>query len=91
MIVSGAFESMPEADREAVLAAVGAGFTEEGTFTHDGTLSSFTFRCQVEGEDENEAAGRAIVALDKYGVPYRVLRTAVTDMRDIKIRRKKKG
>lgn len=91
VIVSGVFESMPEAGRQAVLAVEGVAFTEEGTFTHDGTLSSFTFRCQVEGEDAQEATGRAIAALEKYGVPYRVLRTALTDMRDIKIRRKRKG
>jgi hypothetical protein len=39
-------------------------------------------------DGEREATERAVAALDAYGYPYRILRVAVTDMRDIKIRRK---
>jgi hypothetical protein len=66
-------------------------FTEAGTFTVDANLSAFTFRCQVPaGPDDGEehAARRAVAALDAHGHPYRLLRMAVTDMRDIKVRRK---
>ncbi|GAA3099561.1 DUF6204 family protein [Streptosporangium carneum] len=94
VIISGKFEGLTDAGREAILAAGGVAFTEAGTFTHDGSLSAFTFRCQVPagpGDGENEAAGRAVAALDAHGQPYRILRTAVTDMRDIKIRRKGRG
>ncbi|GAA4235805.1 hypothetical protein FHR32_008518 [Streptosporangium album] len=91
VIVSGTFDGLSEAGAAAVLAAGGAAFTEAGTFTHDGSLSAFTFRCQVPAgpdDGENEATRGAIAALDAHGHPYRVLRVAVTDMRHIKIRRK---
>ncbi|MDP9848639.1 DUF6204 family protein [Streptosporangium lutulentum] len=89
--IRGTFDGLSDAGRAAVLAAGGAAFTEAGAFTHDATLSAFTFRCQVPAgpdDDENEATRRAIAALDAYGHPYRVLRVAVTDMRTIKIRHK---
>ncbi|OUC98709.1 DUF6204 family protein [Streptosporangium minutum] len=94
VIISGKFDALTDSGRDAILAADGIAFTEAGTFTHDGSLSAFTFRCQLPagpGEGENEATGRAIAALDAYGQRYRILRTAVTDMRDIKIRRKGRG
>ncbi|MFI6802410.1 DUF6204 family protein [Streptosporangium canum] len=94
VIISGKFDALTDSGRDAILAAGGVAFTEAGTFTHDGSLSAFTFRCQLPagpGDGENEATGRAIAALDAYGQRYRILRTAVTDMRDIKIRRKGRG
>ncbi len=94
MIVSGRFGDLDETGRAAVLAAEGLGFSERGSFTHDGTLSAFTFRCQVPaGSDDGEqdASRRALAALDAYGQPYDVLRLAVTDMRAIKIRRSRSG
>ncbi|TKK89513.1 hypothetical protein FDA94_08975 [Herbidospora galbida] len=90
VIISGRFGTLGESGRASILAATALGFTERGAFTHDGTLSSFTFRCQVRadpGDGEHEATQRAMAALDAYGQPYDVLRVAVTDMRDIKIRR----
>ncbi|GAA2276527.1 hypothetical protein GCM10010149_19610 [Nonomuraea roseoviolacea subsp. roseoviolacea] len=89
--ISGAFAGLDEAGRAAVRAAGGAAFTEAGTFTFDDSVSAFTFRCQVPaGPDDGEAEATrgALAALDAHGHPYRVLRTAVTDMRDIKIRRR---
>ncbi|MEU5863369.1 MULTISPECIES: DUF6204 family protein [unclassified Nonomuraea] len=91
MTIRGKFDGLDEEGRAAVLGAHDTAFTEAGTFTHDGTLSAFTFRCQVAagpGDGEHEATGRAVAALEAYGVPYQVLQVAVTDMRDIKIRRK---
>jgi hypothetical protein len=89
--ISGKFDGLTEAGRAAVLAASEVAFTEKGTFSHDRDLSAFTFRCQVPaGPDDGEAEATegALAALQAHGVPYRVLRTAVTDMRAIKIRRK---
>ncbi|WP_424528157.1 DUF6204 family protein [Sphaerisporangium viridialbum] len=89
--ISGKFDGLTDAGRAAVLAAGGAAFTEMGTFTHDSTVSAFTFRCQAPAgpdDGENDAIQKAIAALDAHGHPYQVLRVAVTDMRQIKIRRK---
>lgn len=89
--IRGKFDGIDEEGEAAVLAAHDIAFTEAGTFTHDGSVSAFTFRCQVPAgpdDGEPEATGRAVAALEAYGVPYRALQIAVTDMRDIKIRRK---
>ncbi|WP_326692454.1 DUF6204 family protein [Streptomyces sp. NBC_01795] len=96
--IRGTFGELDEAGRAALLEEAegfGASFTEAGTFTCDSSLSAFTFRCQIpppaEGEEADEegwAALRAADALEAHGHPHRILRLAVTDMRDIKIRRK---
>ncbi|WP_433508734.1 DUF6204 family protein [Nonomuraea sp. CA-143628] len=91
MTIRGTFQGLDETTREAVRAAAGAAFTETGTFTHDQSVSAFTFRCQIPAgpdDGEHEATAAAMAALDAHGHPYHVLRIAVTDMRDIKIRRK---
>ncbi|TYB62288.1 hypothetical protein FXF51_26675 [Nonomuraea sp. PA05] len=87
--IRGKFNGLDEQGRAAVLAASGAAYTEAGTFTHDATVSVFTFRCQVPVDgDEDDAGLGAMAALEAYQVPYEILKLAVTDMRDIKIRRK---
>ncbi|MGW1676077.1 DUF6204 family protein [Saccharopolyspora sp. NPDC002376] len=92
--IRGKFDGISEAGREQVRAASGAAFTEGGAFTHDASVSAFTFRCQVpvhgDDDDEQAATQRALAALDAHGYPYQVLRVAVTDMRQIKIHRKGK-
>ncbi|MFD1537234.1 DUF6204 family protein [Nonomuraea guangzhouensis] len=91
MMIRGKFDALDDTAREAVRAAGNAAFTEAGTFTHDQSVSSFTFRCQVPAgpdDGENEATRAAMAALDAHGHPYQLLHVAVTDMRDIKIRRK---
>ncbi|MFG2075431.1 DUF6204 family protein [Nonomuraea maritima] len=91
VIISGRFGDLDDAGRAAVLAASEVAFTERGAFTHDATLSAFTFRCQVPAgpdDGEQDATRRALAALDAYDQPYDVLRVAVTDMRDIKPRRR---
>jgi len=90
-MIRGTFDGLDEAARKAVLAAGGAAFTEAGTFTHDQSVSAFTFRCQIPAgpdDGENEATNAALAALDAHGHTYHLLHVAVTDMRDIKIRRK---
>ncbi|MFF5205386.1 DUF6204 family protein [Streptosporangium sp. NPDC000396] len=89
--IQGKFSGLDDAGRAAVLATGGAAFTEAGTFTHDQSVSAFTFRCQVPAgpdDGEREATQAAVAALETHGHPHHVLRVAVTDMRDIKIRRK---
>lgn len=90
-MIRGTFDGLDDAAREAVVAAGGAAFTEAGTFTHDQSVSAFTFRCQIPAgpdDGENEAISSARAALDAHGHSYHLLHVAVTDMRDIKIRRK---
>ncbi|MGP3988259.1 DUF6204 family protein [Streptomyces sp. 3N207] len=101
MTIRGTFTGLDETGRAELRERAdgfGASFTEAGTFTCDSSLSAFTFRCQVppppEGEEPDEetwAALRATEALEAHGHPHRVLRLAVTDLRDIKIRRKGRG
>lgn len=89
--IRGKFDGISEAGREQVRAASGAAFTEAGTFTHDASVSVFTFRCQVpvgDDDDEKVATRRALAALEAHGHPHQVLRVAATDMRQIKTRRK---
>ncbi|NRQ33495.1 hypothetical protein HII36_16800 [Nonomuraea sp. NN258] len=86
--IRGTFDGLSEAGRAAVLAAGGVAYTEEGTFTHDQSVSAFTFRCQMPAgpdDGEAEATAMAMAALAAHGHPHRVLRVAVTDLRTIKI------
>ncbi|PZG06994.1 DUF6204 family protein [Nonomuraea aridisoli] len=90
--ISGRFTGIDDAGRAAVRAAGGLAFTEAGTFTHDASVSAFTFRCQVPagpGDGEDEAALGAMAALEAHGQPHEILRLAVTDLREIKIRRRR--
>lgn len=98
--IRGTFGGLSEAERATLLAdneGFGAAFTAPGSFTCDDSLSAFTFRCQVPpppGEEPDEpgwAVLRATEALEAHGHPHRVLRVAVTDMRDIRIRRKRRS
>ncbi|MFD7920773.1 DUF6204 family protein [Streptomyces sp. NPDC059740] len=93
--VRGKFDGLTEADRTALKATrdpFQAAFTPEGTFSYDTSVSAFTFRCQVpaaaEEDGEAEATAGALAALDAHGLPYQVLKVAVTDMRTVRIRRK---
>ncbi|WP_235030833.1 DUF6204 family protein [Nonomuraea solani] len=91
MTIRGKFTGLDDAGRAVVLAAGGAAFTEAGTFTHDSSVSAFTFRCQVAAgpqDGEDEAALGAMGALEEYALPYEILKIGVTDMREIRIRRK---
>ncbi|GAA3012932.1 DUF6204 family protein [Streptosporangium longisporum] len=94
VLISGTFGELGDADRSRLSSGAGllpGGFTEAGTFTCDAGLSAFTFRCQVPPEEDDDEPGvtrRAMAVLEAHGYPYRILRVAVTDMRDIKIRRK---
>ncbi|MER6951169.1 DUF6204 family protein [Nonomuraea sp. NPDC000554] len=91
VMIWGKFDGLDDAGRAAVQVAGGAAFTEEGTFTHDGSFSAFTFRCQAPAgpdDGEPEATRKAVAALEAHGHAYHLLRVAVTDMRQIKIRQK---
>ncbi|MFI0423737.1 DUF6204 family protein [Spongiactinospora sp. 9N601] len=89
--IRGKFTGLDDAGRAAVLAAGGTAYTEAGTFTHDSSVTAFTFRCEVPAgpdDGEDEAALGAMAALGAHGHPHEILKLAVTDMRDIKIRPK---
>ncbi|MFI6512336.1 DUF6204 family protein [Streptosporangium sp. NPDC050855] len=96
VLISGTFDGLSDTDRSRLSSGADllpGGFTEAGTFTCDSSLASFTFRCRVPpeddgGDDEPGVTRRAVAALEAHGYPYRILRVAVTDMRDIKVRRK---
>ncbi|HEY3868329.1 MAG TPA: DUF6204 family protein [Actinocrinis sp.] len=71
--------------------ALQAAFTEAGTFSCDPGLTFFTFRCQVAAgpdDGQEQATEHALRALAAYGVPLQIMRIAVTDTRDIRVRRK---
>ena len=93
--IRGKFNGLSEAGRAALAGGADAfemAFTPEGSFTYDRSPPAFTFRCQVpveaETDGEKEAADRAAARLRAHGYPVTILRVAVTDMREIKIRRK---
>lgn len=94
--IRGKFNGLSEADRAALASGADEfdiGFTPEGSFTCDRTLSAFTFRCEVpveaETDGETKATQRAMARLEAHGYPVTILRTAVTDLREIKVRRKR--
>lgn len=92
VLIRGKFDPLDDEARALLEAKTDVAFTEEGTFTHDVNATAFTFRCQVPaGPDDDERAAKdgATAALDAHGLPYRDLNYAVTDLRAIKIRRKK--
>ena len=92
VLIRGKFDPLDDEARALLKAKTDVAFTEEGTFTHDVNATAFTFRCQVPaGPDDDERAAKdgATAALDAHGLPYRDLNYAVTDLRAIKIRRKK--
>ncbi|MEU6722696.1 DUF6204 family protein [Nonomuraea wenchangensis] len=89
--IRGRFKGLDAAERAVLTAASGAAYTEAGTFTHDASVSAFTFRCQVPAgpdDDEDDAALHAMAALEAHGYAHEILRIAVTNMRTIRIRRK---
>ncbi|MFC0863729.1 DUF6204 family protein [Sphaerimonospora cavernae] len=90
--IRGKFKGLDDIGRAAVLAASGAAYTETGMFTHDQSMSVFTFRCQAPAgpdDGEDDAVLHAMVALDSHGHLYEILKVAVTDMREIKVRRRR--
>jgi hypothetical protein len=102
VIVRGVFAGLDEGQRTALREAAAdhdvfvSAFTEEGTLTYDGHLSAFSHRVVVQveaGPDEDDdahAAGQlsAMEQLDAAGLGYRTLRSTVTCMDDVKIRRR---
>ncbi|MFC4110064.1 DUF6204 family protein [Micromonospora zhanjiangensis] len=55
----------------------------------DPSISAFTFRCQVPAgpdDDEDDATLAALELLDRRGYPHQVLRSGVTDLREVTIR-----
>ncbi|MFD9359078.1 DUF6204 family protein [Streptomyces sp. NPDC060031] len=104
VIVRGVFAALDDAQRAGLLASADehdilkAAFTEDGTLIYDRELRTFTFRCVVRqaADLEGEAAGgaacdRAAAALAERGIGHGVLRTQVTSVDDMKVRRPRRG
>lgn len=91
--IRGKFEPLSAEQRAKLAEVSGIGYTEAGAFSHDEGATVFSFRCQVPAEpddDEEIAELRAHDLLTAHDLPIReVLKVAVTDMRAIKIRRKR--
>jgi hypothetical protein len=101
VIVRGVFDGLDDDQRAQLLERAAAhdifssAFTAEGTLTYDRSLSAFSHRVVVRvdgGPDESDdahAAGElsAMERLDADGLGYRNVRSTVTCMDDVKIRR----
>jgi hypothetical protein len=102
VIVRGVFDGLDEAQRTRLLAEAAAhdllvsSFTEEGTLSYDERLAAFSHRVlvRVDGrpgeEDDAHTAGElaAMSYLDAAGLGYRNVRSSVTCMDDVKVRRR---
>jgi hypothetical protein len=102
VIVRGVFDGLDDVQRDRLRAEASAhdlfdaAFTEAGSLSYDGSLSAFNVRVVVEverGTDEEadaQTAGElaALEHLDALGVGHRRLRSTVTSMDDVKIRRR---
>ena len=102
VVVRGVFDGLDDDTRTALLAEAAdhdlfaSQFTEEGSLTYDTTLSAFSHRVVVHvesGPDEEADAATtgelsALAALERLGVGCRRLRSSVTSMDDMKVRRR---
>ncbi|MFD8144678.1 DUF6204 family protein [Streptomyces sp. NPDC059708] len=104
VIVRGVFADLDDTRRTELLASAGehdilrAAFTEDGTLVYDRELRAFSFRCVVrqpaDRADEtagDEACERAAEALAARGIGHGALRTKVTSVDDMKIRRPRRA
>ena len=102
VIVRGVFDGLDDAQRTRLRAEAAAhdllvsSFTEEGTLSYDQRLGAFSHRVLVRveagsgEEDDAHTAGElaAMTYLDAAGLGYRNLRSSVTCLDDVKIRRR---
>ncbi|MEU9505993.1 DUF6204 family protein [Micromonospora sp. NPDC048170] len=101
VIVRGKFAPLDDEQRANLLAKADehvvfrAKFTEEGTVTYERSLLAFTFRCMIPAAEEDKEAvviGRAealaAAAVRGLGADYRNLDSVLTDLDNIKIRRR---
>ncbi|MFJ5551351.1 DUF6204 family protein [Streptomyces sp. NPDC093225] len=104
VIVRGVFADLDDTQRTQLLATadehdiLSAAFTDDGTLVYDRELRAFSFRCVVRqaADLEDEAAGgaacdRAAAALAERGIGHGALRTKVTSVDDMRIRRPRRG
>jgi hypothetical protein len=102
VIVRGVFDGLDDGRRDRLRTEASAhdifdsAFTEAGTLTYDRDLSAFSVRVvvHVEPGTDEEAEARtagelaALEHLDAMGVGHRRLRSTVTCMDEVKIRRR---
>ena len=100
--VRGVFDGLDDAQRATLRENLAdhdlfsSAFTEAGTLTYDDRLAAFSHRVVVrvqsgpQEEDDAHAAGQlsAMERLDAAGLGYRRLRSAVTCIDDVRIRRR---
>ncbi|MFF2191412.1 DUF6204 family protein [Streptomyces sp. NPDC058157] len=104
VIVRGVFAGLDDTRRSHLLATADehdiltAAFTDDGTLVYDRELRAFSFRCVIRqaADLEDEAAGGAAcdlaaAALAARGIGHGALRTKVTSVDDMKIRRPRRG
>jgi hypothetical protein len=103
VVVRGVFDGLADLQRarlradQAAHELMVARYTEQGTLTYDAALSAFSHRVLVQvqpgpaEEDDAHTAGQlaAMEYLDAAGLGYRRLRSSVTCMDDVKIRRRR--
>jgi hypothetical protein len=101
VIVRGVLDGLDDAQRTRLRAELpahdlmAARYTAEGTLSYDAALAAFSHRVLVQvppgpaEEDDAHTAGElaAMEYLDTAGLGYRRLRSTVTCMDDVKIRR----
>jgi hypothetical protein len=102
VIVRGVFDGLDDAQRNRLRAEASAhdifdsAFTEAGSLTYEKSLAAFSVRVVVQVEPGIDEAADAQTAgelaalehLDALGVGHRNLRSTVTCMDDVKIRRR---
>ncbi|MFD8214454.1 DUF6204 family protein [Streptomyces sp. NPDC059697] len=103
VIVYGKFAPLDDDQRARLLAVADehnllqAKFTEEGTVIYERSLLTFTFRCVVKADEDEEDKTAAVVAraqelataaVRDLGADVRDLRSVSTDLETIKIKRR---
>jgi hypothetical protein len=102
VIVRGVFDGLGDAERATLREQLAdhdlfdSAFTETGSLSYDTSLSAFSVRVVVQVEAGADEAAEAQTAgelaalehLDALGVGHRRLRSTVTCMDDVKIRRR---
>ncbi|MFE3451209.1 DUF6204 family protein [Nonomuraea sp. NPDC059194] len=83
VIIRARFDGLTDAQRQTLGAQVDTcelGFNEKGSLAYDASLTWFTFRFQVDADDDAEAQ---IAALDALPYPLRNETIGVTDLTEI--------
>lgn len=99
VLVRGRFTDLDDAGRARLLAVADrhdmlvAGFSAAGSLAYDHNLDFFSFRVELDDEDEKAACdrGKALAgrAVEDLGVDFRDMKASATDMATIKVKRRR--